>query len=599
MPSWARLRSVARSLVVADVGSDLERHEALIAEYRELLSRPAEVGRFRWAPVTIGPTWQVGEDGRYVLPERTIGWDVLAWCGTWLQHGRGEPWRFTPEQARFILHWYSVDERGAFVYHDSTLQRLKGWGKDPLAATLMAVEMLGPCRFDGWDEDGHPIARDVPEAWVQTAAVSQEQTKNTMRLFPGLFTPEAKKRFGLQIGKEKIYALGDERLIEAVTSSPATLEGGRATAVFLNEPHHWTASNDGHEMAAVIARNAAKSPDGGARTVRITNAYEPGEESVAESDREAYEKMTAGRTLFTGYLYDSLEAAPEAPLSAEAAPEVVRSIRGDSTWLQPERIVQEILDPRNPPSRSRRFWYNQIVAAEDAWTTPQEWDRNRNEALALDSGDEVALFFDGSKSDDATGLVACRISDGAVFVLGVWQRPDHVEEWSVPREDVSAMVDRAFALYEPKGFFADPGTGTDETDERYWDAHIDRWAREYGDRLDLWALESGKERHAVLWDMRSRERQRQFTEAAGRALADIEAGQFAHDGHPVLRIHVTNARRRPNEWGVTVTKEHRESKRKIDLAVCAIGARMVQRMWLALPDGKRRKRRTGRAMSVS
>jgi len=586
---------VARSLVVADV-SPFEAHEAVIREYRERLSKPAAVERYRWEPVKIGPTWQVGEDGRYVLPERTIGWDVLAWCGNHLQHGRDEPWRFTDEQARFILWWYSVTEHGAYAFHDFVFQRLKGHGKDPLAACLMAVELLGPCRFDGWDEDGQPLARDVPEAWVQTAAVSLEQTKNTMRLFPALLTPKAKREFGLQIGKEKIYALGDERLIEAVTSSPATLEGARATAIFLNEPHHWKEANDGHEMAAVIGRNAAKSPDGGARTGRITNAYEPGEDSVAERDREAYEKMAAGRSLFTGMLYDSLEAAPEAPLSAEAAPEVVRSIRGDSVWLNPDRIVQEILDPRNPPSRSRRFWYNQIVAAEDAWTTPQQWDINAQPDLALVPDDQGVMFFDGSKGDDATGLVFCRIEDGAVFPLGVWQRPDHADEWSVPRADVDAMVGRAFALYQVKGFLCDPGAGEDETGQRYWDGYIDRWGREYGDQLDVWSIEGGPDRHACLWDMRSPARLKLFTEACERALDDIQAAQFPHDGHPVLRDHVRNARRRPNQYGISISKESRESKRKIDLAVCAIGARMLRRMWLALPDSKRRKQKTGRAM---
>jgi hypothetical protein len=35
-----------------------------------------------------------------------------------------------------------------------------------------------------------------------------------------------------------------------------------------------------------------------------------------------------------------------------------------------------------------------------------------------------------------------------------------------------------------------------------------------------------------------------------------------------------NARRRPNKYGVGIGKEHRESRRKIDLAVCAVGARM-------------------------
>jgi phage terminase large subunit-like protein len=98
--------------------------------------------------------------------------------------------------------------------------------------------------------------------------------------------------------------------------------------------------------------------------------------------------------------------------------------------------------------------------------------------------------------------------------------------------------------------------------------------------------------------MSSPEHQRIFTEAAGRALADIEARTLRHDGNLMLRIHVTNARRRPNAWGVSIGKEHRESRRKIDLAVCMIGARMVRRMWEGLPEKNRRRRRTGRVIIV-
>src|SRR5690606_39697330 len=52
------------------------------------------------------------------------------------------------------------------------------------------------------------------------------------------------------------------------------------------------------------------------------------------------------------------------------------------------------------------------------------------------------------------------------------------------------------------------------------------------------------------------------------------------DGHPLLVAHMRNARRFPNRFGVSLMKEHRESPRKIDLAVCAVGARMVRRMIL-------------------
>jgi len=58
----------------------------------------------------------------------------------------------------------------------------------------------------------------------------------------------------------------------------------------------------------------------------------------------------------------------------------------------------------------------------------------------------------------------------------------------------------------------------------------------------------------------------------------------------VLRTHVITARRRTNRWGITIGKEHRESARKIDLAVCMVGARMLRRMLLNSP--KRAKKRT-------
>lgn len=562
-------------------------HDEVVAHYREALAEPAAfpwVGG-EWEPVKVGPTWEtVG--GHWHLPDATVGWDVLGWCGTELQHGLGEPWRFTLEQARFVLWWYAVDEHGRWVFRDGVLQRLKGWGKDPVAACLAYVEALGPCRVAYMDHD-QPIATDCPTAWVQLPAVSLEQTKNTMRLMPGLITPEARSFYSVQVGKELIHAMGDERLIQAVTSSPTTLEGARATAVFPNETQHWKANNDGHEMAAVIERNATKSADGAARRLAITNAYEPSEESVAQHDREAWEQATAGETLTTGILYDSLEAPPEAPLTAEAAPAVVRSIRGDSIWLDPERIVQSILDTRNPPSRSRRFWYNQITATEDAWIHPQVFDALADPDLVVSPSDEMVVFFDGSKSDDATAICACRISDGHVVTVGMWQRPpgDRGTGWIVPRTEVDAAMSAFVETHRVIGLFGDPShTLEDETQERFWDALLDEWHRRWSKQFTVWA-QPGKAGHAVMWDMASPGRTAEFTAAAERCVADVEAGELSWDGDSRLRIHVHNARRYPNRYGVSLWKGHRESKRKIDLAVCMVGARMVRRLVLNKPAG--------------
>jgi phage terminase large subunit-like protein len=441
-----------------------------------------------------------------------------------------------------------------------------------------------------------------PAAWVQIAAVSQDQTRSTMTIFPGMFSKRAIEEYRIDLGKEIIYADKGRARIEAVTSSPRAMEGGRPTFVLLNETHHWVDSNQGHEMAAVIERNSTKSADGMSRTLALTNAYEPGEDSVAERTREAFEAADAGRVTDTGLFYDSLEAPAEAKLTEEWIIPTLKAVRGDSVWLDLERLKASILDVRNPPSRSRRFWFNQITAAEDAYLAPYEWDANPHEDLELEDGDDIVVFFDGSKSDDATGLIGCRIRDGFVKTLGVWQRPANWPSdvpYRVPREEVDGVVDQVFARYKPLAFFADPGAGYDEADgERYWDGYVDAWAQRYGQRLKLKAVSSGHGQHAVMWDMGDRRRQQVFTEAVDRFYRDVLERQVPHDGHKVLRQHVANARRRTNAWGYTIGKEHRESARKIDLAVCAIGARMLRRMVMNSPAWAKRPKSRGKGRVV-
>ena len=558
-------------------------------------------------PFTLGPTWKRGPDGKFVLPEYTLGWQCLAWTAAYLQHYAGRPWRYTPEQARLTLWWYAMDpSTNRFLWRDGVIQRLKGWGKDPVVGSWGAFEFVGPCRFaevadegNEWDvPPGQPLGQQHPAAWVQMAAVSQDQTRNTMTLFPGLFTKRALQEYRIDLGKEIIYADKGRARIEAVTSSPRALEGGRPTATYPNETHHWLESNSGHEMAAVIERNATKSADGASRTLAITNAFEPGEDSVAERTRDAYETAEAGRAVDTGLFYDSLEAPPEAKLTEAWIEPTLRAVRGDSTWLDIGRLKASILDVRNPPSRSRRFWYNQIAAAEDAWLARYEWDACKREDLHLVDGDEIVLFFDGSKSDDATGLAACRMSDGLVTALGVWQKPANwpapntpgFVPYQVPRDEVHGVVENTFARFKVEAFFADPGSGQDDDGEMYWDAYIDLWGQTWGSKLALRSVPSGPKAHAVRWDMRDQRNQETFTEAVKRTHADVLERTLCHDGHKVLRTHVINARRRTNRWGVTIGKEHRESARKIDLAVCMVGARMLRRMILNSP--KRAKKRT-------
>lgn len=572
---------MARSLALA-APKDPHADEIAAAEafYRRRLTGRAVVERHEWAPTRIGPTWQRDGD-RWLLPHATLGWGFLAWCGVYLQAGRDEPWIFTDEQARFLLWWYATDDTGRFLYRDGVLQRLKGWGKDPVGGCIGLGELVGPTTVVDVVK-GQPVGAPHPDPWVQIAAVSLEQTKNTMRLLPNLVTPALRAETDIAVGKESAYA--GNRFLQAVTSSPATLQGARSTFVLLNETHEWVSSNGGHDMAYVLANNATKSKGGAARTLRITNAYEPGLDSVAESDREAWQDVQAGRAVDTGLLYDSLEAAPDAPLSIEAAPAVVRSVRGDSTWLDVDRIVASIADTRNSPSQSRRFWYNQIVAAEDAWADPNKVKAAQlpaDDPMDFADGDTIVMFGDGSKSDDATGLVGVRVSDGLAKVLHV-QQPKAGE--IVSRDALDRAVRDAMARFKVVAFWFDPSHAKDddaEGDNRFWWPLVDEWHRDFGRRLKVWVVKTGNRTHAVAFDMSLSVNLAQFVPAVEQCLADFDEGAFRFVHSDWLVEHCCNARRNPNtKFGVSIRKEHRESRRKIDLAVCLIGARMLRRIYL-------------------
>ncbi|MDH6462066.1 hypothetical protein M2302_002241 [Micromonospora sp. A200] len=528
-------------------------------------------------PIYLGPTWKTQEGGGWLLPRWTLGWQIAGWCAEYLRAEGGGPWRFTNEQLRFVLWWYAVDENGRFIHRKGVLQRLKGWGKDPLVAVMCLIELVGPSRFSHWDkETGEPVGIAHPQAWVQVAAVSRDQTRNTMTLFPSLMSDHFITTYKIKAGAELIRANGGRQRLEAVTSSYRALEGGRSTFVVLNETHHWIKGNNGDKMYETIDGNATKKDS---RYLAITNAYLPGEDSVAERMREAYNKIVEGRAVDVGFLYDSVEAHPKTPLTAEALRIVLPKIRGDAVWLNVETIIQSVQDLTLSASRSRRMWLNQIVADEDALYGPEQWVPLEVEGATLQPGDEIVLGFDGGKTDDSTGLVCIRVSDSVAFVLGLWEKPDGPasEGWEVDRVAVDSAVHEAFRTFKVKGFYADVAL---------WESYITEWSETYGEGLAVKA----SEKSVIGWDMR--QSLQRVTRAHERLMQTIFDGKLRHDGDLSLRRHLLNARRRTNNYGVSFGKESRESPRKVDLYAALMLAHE------ALHDlrtrGKKVKPRSGR-----
>lgn len=540
---------------------------------------------------------------RLALLPPTLGPQVIDWAQEFLiHHITSEDWQFTVGQKRFLYLWYAVNpQTGRYCYRSGVKRGAKGTGKDPMGAALSLIEMLGPCEFDGVDAAGNPVGRPRGHAKVQIAANSRDQAKEIIEVAREMLPEDTLDYYDIDPGVYQITSCNGR--IEVLTASEKSTEGAPATAVILNESHHMTESSGGHKIAGVARRNVAKSPRYvQARLLELTNAHQEGMDSVAERSYAAWQLQQLPSAPKRDILYDSIEAPPNVNLFDEGERLAgLRAAYADAPWQDLERLSDEVLDPRTPVADSIRYYLNGLAAAEDAWVDPQRFDALGRPTISVDEGERIVMFLDCSKSSDATGLVGCRLSDGHIFVLGVWERPhgEMGKGWRAPRDEVDAAVMDAQDRYKVLWFGVDPSPARDDEEEAlYWAALIEKWHINFRKTVRLWAT-PGAKGNAILFDMRmssigGKARNVAFTEMAMRTAKDIDSDEeghpFTHDGHVKLRRHVLNAKRRPNAWGHTLAKKNRDSKDHVDLAVCMVGARLGRS--LLLMSGKAKATKT-------
>lgn len=442
----------------------------------------------------------------------------------------------------------------------------------PFAAALCLFELLGPCRFDGFDihEPFGVRAKPMSMPLVQVVAVSESQTANTMRMVRAFCQKKGPlaRKYDLEPGKTFIETPSGGKL-QQMTSSATSMEGGEVSFVVGDELEHWLPAQGGPAMLETIQQNAAKM---GGRFMGTCNAWIPGEQSSGESIFEAWcdqeDGLTRGKTKI---LYDARIAPPNTVLTDEpeegqvGLTEALEYVYEDCPWVNLDSIKEQIWSPEYPESRSIRFFLNRPNAAEASWITLEEWTQLRKPDRKVEPGEKIVMFFDGSKSNDHTALVGCCMEDGHIFKIGHWRPEKPLGVVNVAAVD--AGVRRAFDMYDVVAFWADV---------REWESFTrTAWPEDFGDRLIVPAVRGGMSASPIAWDMRSHAYQ--FAEAAETAYTEILQQTFTHDGDSALGEHVSNCRVNEFKGRWSVKKESPKSSKKIDLAVCMIGARMLYR----------------------
>lgn len=483
----------------------------------------------------------------------SLGWSVSDWITDNLLipdgANAGEPLVLTDEQLEILVRFYRVDPKnGRSVYRRAAVVRPKGWGKSPFLAAIALAEACGPVRFVRWDGDGEPVGAPPPTPWVQIAAVSEDQTDNTYRSLRGMVAAGAAivANYDLDVGLTRINVPGGG-LIEPVTASSGTREGQRVTFAVLDETHLWLPEKHGPKLAATIRRNVGKM-DG--RTFESTNAWAPGEGSVAETTSKAVENREPG------ILIDHRVPVGDVSLSNKTElRRAVRHVYGEAAgrWIDVNRILAEIRDPATTEEDARRFYLNQVTARTDQWVDAKLWARLGGHAKP-EAGAEITVGFVGLAYQGAA-LIGCSMETGTLFEITTWQTSGAE---MVPRSEVNAEVEAMMAGFTVRRFYVDP---------REWTDSLDAWALQWPETVIAW------------WTHRNTA----MAHAVDRLRTAVGASEAHHDGSQTLTDHVLRSRSKVTAVGTLIVPRTDAPTDQITAAKAAVLAYEARADVLTLP----------------
>lgn len=522
-------------------------------------------------------------------PFPTLGHEASEWIEANLCHGpgdvRGEPVSITDDLYRFycralIIHPKAIcgdpececeEMAGRFVRKINVLSRLKGYAKTEDVAWILHWKLSGTCQFGSWigDDEIKPVMARSP--YIPIAATSEDQAEDTLWGCFVAIASEAKGTAHLRVTDKRVTNPINSGEAKMVTSSSARNDGGKPTAVGLDEAHLMY----GAELLGLgktVERNLAKRNIGDPQMFIATTMFMVGQDSYAEL---LWNRADNDPTI----LYDHRQASDH--WNTEDDQELRSAIKeaaGDALgWLNVRQMMSSY---RADPSEGERYWLNRYGGGGNAKLVNIKAFRDCPSADPLHSGDLICLGIDGSQFNDMSGIVAVRLSDLSLHYL--WSfRPDGTENGAREMQsEMDSVVSDTMERFRISRIYADPP---------YITELIAKWSN-----AALRSKQRGMKPQVVSWYTN---RYTAMANATREMVSAINLGHQPHDHHPKLIEHFSNAFKK--EVSATIEadgvlmpgfiprKVSPKSNDKIDLAVCAILARQAAVDSLAAGEDKK------------
>jgi phage terminase large subunit-like protein len=375
---------------------------------------------------------------------------------------------------------------------------------------------------------------------VRVLATEEGQAGNTYQAVAMMLTRGriADDVPGIDVGLTRTFLPGGGE-VRPCTAGSASKDGGKESFAVADETH-LDVLPVLRRMHETVSRNLVKRRDAEGWMLETTTAHAVGEGSVGEAAHDYAEAIANGQVAARGLLYDHREGPAPADWDDDA--ELVRSLAaayGDGAgWMDLDRIVAEIRDPKTRPVDARRYFLNiaATILEADSWLPHGAWQACTEPATALSATGPVFVGVDVALKHDSTAVVACQARpDGRlVAVARIWLPERQTVDLAAIEahlRDLHRRYDVAEIAYDPAFF------------QRSAEALAD-------DGLPMV----------------------EFPQSAGRmvpacqsAYEAIGSGRIVHDGAPLFAEQVTAAVPRIVGEGWRLSKG--KSKRRIDAAI--------------------------------
>lgn len=411
----------------------------------------------------------------------------------------------------------------AFAYRRGLFIGPQKLGKNPMIATQVCLEGVGPALFAGYAnagdtyrcsdygcpcgwvyeyEAGEPRGMPWPTPLIQITAFSEDSTENTYDALRPMIDDGPLHDVIPKTGEAFIRLPGGGR-IDTVTSSNQSRLGQRVTFVPQDELGLWTAANKMVKLADTQYRGLAGM---GGRASLTSNAWDPSENSVAQLQ---YESPAADIIRYFVQPPKNLSYANKADRR-----KIHRIVYPPDT-LRPhghvdlDSIEAEAADlAERDLAQARRFYGNELVPGAGHAMDPDTWDLLAAHEK-VPAGTLIGLGFAG-------GVLRGCTAEGYSFDL---------TGEITSRKEVLEAVAQAHRSFKVGRMFCDP---------RKWLTEVEGWQEAYGKDIN--------NKPVVL--VLDADKPVRFAPAVDRWLVAIEQGIHHHDNDPQLREHVITAQKR-------------------------------------------------------